>query len=70
MTWTDSISDDCKGCKWVNYSDHGGWEMRSRSRTCPVHGDGIVGSAYDTGRDAVTEWINETGVDPITGQLR
>lgn len=38
MTWTDSISDECTGCKWVNYSDGGGWYMRSRSKKCPVHG--------------------------------
>ena len=38
MLWTDWISDDCTGCKWVNYSDNGGWYMRSRSKTCPVHG--------------------------------
>jgi hypothetical protein len=40
MFWTDAISDDCTGCKWVNYSDTGGWYMQSRSRKCPVHGDG------------------------------
>jgi len=38
MFWTDVISDDCTGCKWVNYSDGGGWYMRSRSKKCPVHG--------------------------------
>lgn len=38
MMWTDVIGDDCTGCKWVNYSDNGGWYMKSRSRKCPAHG--------------------------------
>ena len=41
--WTDAISDDCTGCKWVNYSDNGGWYLKSRSSQCPVHGDGQEG---------------------------
>ncbi len=39
MFWTDVISEECTGCKWVNYSDHGGWYLKSRSKKCPVHGD-------------------------------
>jgi hypothetical protein len=37
--WTDVISDDCT-CRWVNYSDHGGWYLCGGYRhDCPVHGD-------------------------------
>lgn len=31
--------DDCT-CRWINYSDGGGWYMKRRDRNCPIHGDG------------------------------
>ena len=39
--WCQYPPDDCT-CKWVNYSDHGGWDLRSRDPRCPRHG-------YETG---------------------
>jgi len=36
--YAEVLSDECT-CRWVNYSDHGGWHLRSRNPQCPVHGD-------------------------------
>lgn len=37
MTYAEALSDDCT-CKWVNYSDHGGWYLKGRDPKCPIHG--------------------------------
>ena len=36
-TWTDVLPDDCS-CRWINYSDNGGWVLRWRNPDCPRHG--------------------------------
>ena len=38
MQWTDVPAEDCT-CQWVNYSDNGGFYLRSRDPDCPAHGD-------------------------------
>jgi hypothetical protein len=34
----DDPGEPCR-CKWVNYSDNGGWIRRTTNPNCPVHGD-------------------------------
>jgi hypothetical protein len=36
--YVEVIPDGCR-CKWVNYSDDSGWEMRWRNTQCIHHGD-------------------------------
>lgn len=35
--WVAVIPDGCT-CKWINYSDNGGWYLRGADQNCPVHG--------------------------------
>jgi hypothetical protein len=34
--WTDVIRDGCT-CRWINYTDDGGWFLIADDPDCPAH---------------------------------